>query len=1234
VRSNERGFGRDFLYMNKLDSKLPDLNVPGKPKFVEPSCSSEKAVSVVGFANFSSHYQSQGVGAACAAVEGAADVFHLDTCASIHVVGSDGLLGRMTNVQAAGEHDVVMMNAFPAPVSFYGDLAGELECLESGERHHVLLEHCAVVPSSEYNLISISQHLKKISAATGRRKVCAKYFLDKAKLPLESRSVTAGKRDGLYRINFHVEAPARRASAMITSGGEQRRAGGDEGAKLPVAGDADSTSMSHERGWGEVVLARARAVFFRLHKSYGHGASLDSVQKWVRSGRVSVNDALVRKALLGFTAKDVVCRACTTASITKKAPSKTKSSQRPGRYWLDLSTNLPRNRQGHTVVAVFVYPGRRGVHLVSTPGKSAEHLRTMMEENVKRMEKDCGVPMKELASDGESAITSKLVSDFLRKEGISQFVNPGKSGNAAEAHIRWSQDRARAMLQDSGLPKRYFIDAMMKASADADKLPSGKDGGSRYERRTGLRPDLSKSVPFGAEAVAHIPDLQRKKPDNRGRIVRVLRERSDGPGYLVLDQNKRSVFRSNDLRLLPTIAEEHDEPASRPLGGKTGAQDAKGAASVRVEHACEGGAAAEMSGGGDGGRPKRIRGKPHRYEADSYDVAREVERKCKPSAQVTSTTSEGQQCERPERVSGDDGVQRQGEQSASAQAAGTSYTEAREHAENLLTGPIPKTKEEAFARPDGEFFRAAVAVEEENIRKSGTLQPVMLAPAEFIGGRRFGRKLRGRTVIGSRYVFAIQLLSPDDERTGPTIRIDQKGQKLRYKARLVALGYQQRPSDYSETYAATPQIAAVRMAIALSLMLNWGASQLDVRAAFVQAHLPEDEQVYMTLPGRAGLVYRLMRSLYGLKQAAYRWSEDVSKTLQKEGFEAIDGDTCLYTHRDEDGKIVCVIVLHVDDCLLIAEDGVREAMEEKLMCNYEMTKSAARWFLKMKIGYAADGSSVTLSQPEYAEAILEHAKLEGCKPVTTPMRKLPTEPQAPITEEEADFMRDKDYGGLVGMLSHYTTQTRPDLALSVAQLQRFTKDPRPQHWKAAERVVRYIAGTKNYGLRFTKDGFKEIVGYSDSDWAGRVDDRKSTSGYVFSFMGAAIAWKSKKQPSVARSTAEAELIALDLAVREARWLRKMCYGLDVNLTDDGKAPCLTVFEDNEACLNIAKGSRWSNETKHVDVKFFAVKEDVKENRVRMKQIATKDNLADMFTKPLGRVKFENFRTALGCVPVD
>jgi hypothetical protein len=278
---------------------------------------------------------------------------------------------------------------------------------------------------------------------------------------------------------------------------------------------------------------------------------------------------------------------------------------------------------------------------------------------------------------------------------------------------------------------------------------------------------------------------------------------------------------------------------------------------------------------------------------------------------------------------------------------------------------------------------------------------------------------------------------------------------------------------------------------------------------------------------------------------------------------------------------------------------------------------------------------MALSQPDYAAEIVKTMGLEECNSVSTPMQEpLCKGTNDPMTEEEIEFMGSKagEYGTVTGMLTHLANMTRPDLSYSVGQLQRFASCPRKKHWEAMKRIVRYVKGTLNHGLVFDKNRTnKVVIGAADSDWASDVDDRKSTSGYVFTFMGTAFAWKSKKQSDTgpARSSATAELRALDLAVRQGRWLRKMHMALRMPVSST-----IPIQEDNEACKSIANDSRWSNETKHVATQYFAVRDDVETQRVTVEPIASAENPADLFTKPVKPVLFRKFREMLGIVDVS
>ena len=255
----------------------------------------------------------------------------------------------------------------------------------------------------------------------------------------------------------------------------------------------------------------------------------------------------------------------------------------------------------------------------------------------------------------------------------------------------------------------------------------------------------------------------------------------------------------------------------------------------------------------------------------------------------------------------------------------------------------------------------------------------------------------------------------------------------------------------------------------------------------------------------------------------------------------------------------------------------------------------------------------------------------------------------PLTEEEEEFMADKyeQFGHVVGMLGALMLSTRPDIAYCVGQVRQYTAFPRRHHYMALKRIVRYVKGTINFGLVFSKDAAPGIVGYVDADHAANVDDRSSVSGTTFLYMGAAFASRSKKQrgrisgrpregeteedrqkketADAARSSAESELRALDLGCRDGLWILKLAKAFRM---PEGDVP-MPVYEDNQACYYIAKSSKWTSATKHVATMYFAVRDDILDQRIDLRPVDSKDNLADLFTKPLRQKNFEKFRLAIG-----
>ena len=215
----------------------------------------------------------------------------------------------------------------------------------------------------------------------------------------------------------------------------------------------------------------------------------------------------------------------------------------------------------------------------------------------------------------------------------------------------------------------------------------------------------------------------------------------------------------------------------------------------------------------------------------------------------------------------------------------------------------------------------------------------------------------------------------------------------------------------------------------------------------------------------------------------------------------------------------------------------------------------------------------------------------------------------------------------MGSLNYLAQTTRPDLSHAVSMIARHCANPGVFQWHALREILRYLAGTVDYGLRYYATGQSEIVDYSDSDWAGDKSDRKSTSGFVFLFAGGALSWKSKKQTVVARSTAEAEIVALDLAAREALWYRKLAAELQL----DKSAKEITIHEDNEAAIAISAKHRRTPRTKHIDIQYFAVCDDVALKKIKISPVASEENISDVFTKPLEKTKFTKFRKMMGVV---
>ena len=355
-------------------------------------------------------------------------------------------------------------------------------------------------------------------------------------------------------------------------------------------------------------------------------------------------------------------------------------------------------------------------------------------------------------------------------------------------------------------------------------------------------------------------------------------------------------------------------------------------------------------------------------------------------------------------------------------------------------------------------------------------------------------------------------------------KFNENGEVDKYKARLVAKGYcQQDGIDYAEIFAPVARLNTIRIVISLAAQKAWVIYQLDVKSAFLHGEITEE--VFVEQPpeydqkGHESKVYRLKKELYGLKQVPRAWYSRIETYFIKEGFTKCPYEHTLFIKTADGGKIL-IVCLYVDDLIFTGNDEVMfEQFKKSMKIEFDMTDlGIMKYFLGIEVLQKADGIFIT--QRKYAQEILERFNMDQCNSVHNPVV-----PSFKLTKDEEGVEVDTTvYKQMVGSLM-YLTATRPDLMFIVSLISRYMERPTESHLLAAKRALRYIKGTVILGLFYKKGGSEELVGYTDSDYAGDQDDRKSTSGYVFLMSSGAISWSSKKQPVVTLSTNEAEFIA-------------------------------------------------------------------------------------------------------------
>ena len=745
---------------------------------------------------------------------------------------------------------------------------------------------------------------------------------------------------------------------------------------------------------------------------------------------------------------------------------------------------------------------------------------------------DCGSRIGTLRTDNGGEYMSAEFKVYLTSRQIRHQTTvphtPEQNG-VAERMNRTLLEKARSMAAHAGVTKQYWAEAVASAAYLRNRTPTRAlpDGTTPYEKWYGRKPNANNLKVFGCIAYACIPDVQRKKLDDRAKKMRFVGYGRAVKGYRLLDEDTKKIYIRRDVTF-NEIDFGHDNKIAYPSFNPEETVTYKGT-----------GEAEKQPREPEEARPDRQRRPPVRFGIDEF-VTHCAHRTC-------------------------------------------------EIAE-------PRTMKEALSSDQANKWKAAADEEIQSLMENETWDLVKLPP--------------GRKPVGCKWVFKV--------------KHKESGEVERFKCRLVAKGYSQSYGiDYEETFSPVVRFNSIRTLLAWAVQHGMIIHQMDVVTAFLNGKL--EEEIYMEQPEgyskSRDLVCQLRKSIYGLKQSPRCWNKELQEYLTSIGFVQSTADPCVFIRVE--GKSVTVIAVYVDDLILItamSEDMTK--LKKSLESRFKM-KDMGEFHYCLGISAIQDKEKgcLWIHQKQYISRMLEKYSLMDANPVTTP-----ADPNVKLVKNDGVSKRvdSVNYQSIVGSLLYAAVATRPDIAQSVSAVSKFNAEPTESHLTAAKRILRYLKGTIDLCLMYQKTGDTELRAYSDADWAGDHDDRHSTSGSICQLSGGAVSWLSKKQASIALSTAEAEYIALCATAQEVVWLRRLLS----ELGEDQEA-ATEVFEDNQGTIAMSKNPVNHNRTKHIDIRYHYVREAVEDGIITLTYCPTKEMVADLLTKPIPREQFQMMRAGMG-----
>ena len=506
----------------------------------------------------------------------------------------------------------------------------------------------------------------------------------------------------------------------------------------------------------------------------------------------------------------------------------------------------------------------------------------------------------------------------------------------------------------------------------------------------------------------------------------------------------------------------------------------------------------------------------------------------------------------------------------------------------------PKNYKDAINSPDGVKWQLAMDREYNSLMEHGTFILV--------------DRPKDHDVITGRWVFSIKDVLPP---------------LFREKARWVARGFLQKYGEtFTDTFAPMSRMTTIRVLMLLCIFHGFICHQLDIETAFLNADL--DHDVYIEQPPGyckdKSKVCLLRKSLYGLKQSAKLWNENVHNFLENNGFARTHADMCLY--RKENSQGIIFLIIWVDDIVILSNNiKLIDNFKEQISNKYKVKDlGPLKSFLGIEFNVTSE--SVHMSQSGYCKTILERFGMTDCNPMKIPCEKnvhdeLRVHRDSPVLENPTRYRE------LVGSLIYLQQVTRPDISFITNLLGQYMSTPTQFTWELGLKTLRYLKGTTNYSLNYYKSDILQLKGFSDADW-GNAPDRKSQSGYCFFLAdnSSPVSWTSRKQKLVATSTCNSEYIALSESVAECIWLQQLL--ADINLKGIHSRPA-HMYCDNNSAIDLSKNACHHRRSKHIDIKWHHIRDHITQETITLTHVPSIDNVADGFTKALAYPLFSKFK---------